>query len=129
METLWVAGSSPVSPPKHEASSSVVEQLYLLFAGKHIKFLLMTINQRVVGSNPTLPPKKKNILKGFTKQNLFTIFKSNKNKNRKKIFIYNIKGNKMNKNFNIEIVAFAAERIAVFAERVFAIDNSVHRFK
>ena len=71
----------------------------------------------------------KNILKGFTKQNLFTIFKSNKNKNRKKIFIYNIKGNKMNKNFNIEIVAFAAERIAVFAERVFAIDNSVHRFK
>ena len=33
----------------------------------------------------------------------------------------------MNKNFNIEIVAFAAERIAVFAERVFAIDNSVHR--
>ena len=52
-----------------------------------------------------------------------------KNKNRKKNFIYNIKGNKMNKNFNIEIVAFAAERIAVFAERVFAIDNSVHRFK
>lgn len=126
METLWVAGSSPVSPPKHEASSSVVEQLYLLFAGKHIKFLLMTINQRVVGSNPTLPLRK-NILKGFTKQNLFTIFKSNKN--RKKIFIYNIKGNKMNKNFNIEIVVFAAERIAVFAERVFAIDNSVHRFK
>ena len=35
----------------------------------------------------------------------------------------------MNKNFNIEIVAFAAERIAVFAERVFAIDNSVHRFE
>ena len=74
-----------------------------------------------------LASEKKNILKGFTKQNLFTIFKSNKN--RKKIFIYNIKGNKMNKNFNIEIVAFAAERIAVFAERVFAIDNSVHRFE
>ena len=50
-------------------------------------------------------------------------------KNRKKIFIYNIKGNKMNKNFNIEFIAVAAERIAEFAERVFAIDNSVHRFK
>ena len=127
METLWVAGSSPVSPPKYEASSSVVEQRYLRFVEMQKTFLFHS-KACVVGSNPTLPPKK-NILKGFTKQNLFTIFKSNKNKNRKKIFIYNIKGNKMNKNFNIEIVAFAAERIAVFAERVFAIDNSVHRFK
>lgn len=48
---------------------------------------------------------------------------------QKKIFIYNIKGNKMNKNFNIEFIAVAAERIAEFAERVFAIDNSVHRFE
>lgn len=58
-----------------------------------------------------------------------TSLKQKKNKNRKKIFIYNIKGNKMNKNFNIEFIAVAAERIAEFAERVFAIDNSVHRFK
>lgn len=35
----------------------------------------------------------------------------------------------MNKNFNIEFIAVAAERITEFAERVFAIDNSVHRFK
>ena len=35
----------------------------------------------------------------------------------------------MNKNFNIEFIAVAAERIAEFAERVFAISDSVHRFK
>ena len=72
METLWVAGSSPVSPPKHEASSSVVEQRYLRFVEMQKTFLFHS-KACVVGSNPTLPPKK-NILKGFTKQNLFTIF-------------------------------------------------------
>lgn len=48
---------------------------------------------------------------------------------QEKIFIYNIKGKRMNKNFNIEFIAVAAERIAEFAERVFAITDSVHRFK
>ena len=73
----------------------------------------------------------KNILKrGVDKPKTFYyILIKQKNKNRKKIFIYNIKGNKMNKNFNIEFIAIAAERIAEFAERVFAINNSVHRFK
>ena len=35
----------------------------------------------------------------------------------------------MNKNFNIEFIAVAAERIAEFAERVFAISDTAHRFK
>ena len=35
----------------------------------------------------------------------------------------------MNKNFNIEFIAVAAERIAEFAARVFVISDSVHRFK
>lgn len=47
-----------------------------------------------------------------------TSLKQKKNKNRKKIFIYNIKGNKMIMNvFAHEF--FAAER-AAFAERAFA---------
>ena len=49
----------------HVGSSSVVEQLYLLFAEKHMKFLLMTINQRVVGSNPTFPPKNTRLQNGY----------------------------------------------------------------
>ena len=69
METLWVAGSSPVSPPRNEASSSVVEQRYLRFVEMHITFLFHS-KACVVGSNPTLPPKKK-YFKGVYKTKSF----------------------------------------------------------
>lgn len=58
--------------------------------------------------------------RGLQKENklLYLTSLKQKNKNRKKIFIYNIKGNKMTMNvFAHEF--FAAER-AVFAERAFA---------